>query len=223
MKRYLPQLACVLCLLLGLSIGWYSGYTRPALHTQRLYDAVQRETGMSDREIVRAVPEALAAIKREDESVALVSLKAVGMLDRGAIEKTKSYLVYWVGSYYQAYRTNGDSNLLANIEAASTDKYSAGTCAHEPAAGASCNQGSDDKIRGRKGLLTFAPRNSRQPLASSFARGVLFGEAGGVGHVQINHQHPGDGVGVGRALGATGLLAGQRLVLPVDDARQRAQ
>lgn len=72
---------------------------------------------MGDEEMVRAVPEALAAIQRQDESVALVSLKAVGMMDRGATEKAKRYLVYWVGSYYQTYRTHGDSNLLADIEA----------------------------------------------------------------------------------------------------------
>jgi hypothetical protein len=117
MKRYLPQLVCLLCLLFGLSAGWYFGYTRPGLKMQHLHDEVQKETGMSEREMVRAVPEALAAIKREDESVALVGLKAIGMLDRGDAEKAKGYLAYWVGSYYRVYHNKGgDTNLLAQIE-----------------------------------------------------------------------------------------------------------
>lgn len=81
MKGYLPQVVCVLSLLLGLSVGWYFGYTRPSLRMQHLSDELQNGTGMSDEQMVKAVPEALAALKREDESVALVGLKTLGMLD----------------------------------------------------------------------------------------------------------------------------------------------
>src|SRR5690349_2682852 len=119
--RYLPQIACGLCLVPGLSVGWYFGYTRPVLHMQRLHDELQKETGTSDREMVRAVPEALAATGREDESVALVGLKAIGMLDRNEVTKAKEYLAYWVGSYYRMFHNKGgDTNLLAGIERAAT-------------------------------------------------------------------------------------------------------
>jgi hypothetical protein len=126
MKGYLPQITCVvLSLLLGLSIGWYFGYTRPAIQMHQLDAAVLKETGISENEAARAVPEALAAIKREDESTALVSLKAIGMLDRGEAEKAEKYLAYWVGSYYRVYQAKGgDTKLLKDIEAAATtNKY----------------------------------------------------------------------------------------------------
>ncbi|HEY5909298.1 MAG TPA: hypothetical protein VJA21_01705 [Verrucomicrobiae bacterium] len=125
MKGYLPQIVCGLSLLLGLSIGWYFGYTRPAIRMHRLDEEVLKETGMSGKEAAKAVPEALAAIKREDESTALVSLKAVGMLNRGDIERAEKYLAYWVGSYYRVYQgQGGDSNLLKEIKAvAATNKF----------------------------------------------------------------------------------------------------
>jgi hypothetical protein len=117
MRGYLPQVVCVLSLLLGLSVGWYFGYTRPSIRMQQLHDEVKAQTGMSEKEMVRAVPEALAGIKREDESVALVGLKAIGMLDRGETEKAKGYLAYWVGSYYRVYHeSGGDTNLIAQIK-----------------------------------------------------------------------------------------------------------
>ncbi len=121
MKRYLPQMACALCLLLGVSVGWYFGYTRPAIQMHRVDEEIEMESGMSHEDVVKAVPEAFAALKREDESTALVSLKAIGMLDRGDVGRAKKYLAYWVGTYYRVYHDkSGDTNLLKEIEGAAS-------------------------------------------------------------------------------------------------------
>jgi hypothetical protein len=88
-----------------------------------LYDAMKKESGMSDAEMAelgKEVPEAFAAIKREDEGVAQVALRGIEILDRDDSEATKKYLAYWVGSYYRVYHANGDSNLIARIEKAAT-------------------------------------------------------------------------------------------------------
>jgi hypothetical protein len=87
----------------------------------RLEEEVEREAGMSHEEVIKAVPESLAALKREDESTALASLKAIEMLDRGDVERAKKYLAYMVGSYYRVYHDKaGDTNLLKEIEAAAS-------------------------------------------------------------------------------------------------------
>ena len=117
MKR---AIVLLIVLLLGSCIGWYFGYSRPALRMQHLYQDVQKTTGLSDAEIVKQVPESLAAIKREDESVAMVALRGIENLDRGDTEAAKKHLAYWVGSYYRVYHANGDTNLIARIERAAT-------------------------------------------------------------------------------------------------------
>jgi hypothetical protein len=118
MKRLLPFGAC---LVLGLFVGWYFGYTRPALKAMHMYESVQKATSASEEEMAsyaRQVPEAFAAIKREDESVATVCLRGIDILDRGDIPEAKKYLAYWIGSYYRVYHDGGDSNLIARIKQA---------------------------------------------------------------------------------------------------------
>ena len=119
MKRFILSLVC---LAVGIGIGWYFGYSRPALRMKHLYEDVQKTTGLSDAEMVKQVPDSLAAIKREDESVAMVALRGIEILDRGDTAAAKKHLAYWVGSYYRVYHANGDTNLIARIErAASTN------------------------------------------------------------------------------------------------------
>ncbi len=120
MKRLLQFAAC---LFLGVAIGWYWGYSRPTLKMFHVYRDVQKASGLSDAEMAdygKQVPEAFAAIKREDESVALVALRGIEILDRGDTGAAKKHLAYWVGSYYRVYQSNGDSNLIARIERAAT-------------------------------------------------------------------------------------------------------
>ena len=117
MKRIIPSLVC---LLVGMGVGWYFGYSRPALRMQHLYEDIQKTTGISDSDMVKQVPESLAAIRREDESVAIVALRGIEILGRGDTQAAKKHLAYWVGSYYRVYHTNGDTNLIARIEQAAT-------------------------------------------------------------------------------------------------------
>src|SRR5271154_5444052 len=107
-----------LCLAAGIGIGWYFGYTRPALQAMHMYQNVKKITGGSDAEVLRMLPESLAAIKREDESVAIVALRATEIVNRGDPEAVMKYLAYWIGSYYRVYRNSGDTNLVARIERA---------------------------------------------------------------------------------------------------------
>ncbi len=110
----------IFCLMAGIGIGWYFGYTRPALKAMHITQEIQKETGMSIEDMVKAVPDSLAAIKREDESVAYIGLTSIKMLDHGNTETAEKYLAYWVGSYYRVYQTNGDTNLIAKIKQAAT-------------------------------------------------------------------------------------------------------
>lgn len=112
--------AILLSLGIGISIGWYFGYTRPALHALHMTQEIQKATGMSEEQMLKAVPENLAALKREDESTATVALRGVEILNRGDTAATKKYLAYWVGSYYRVYHSNGDTNLIARIQQAAT-------------------------------------------------------------------------------------------------------
>jgi hypothetical protein len=117
MKHFIRSL---ICLAAGVALGWYFGYTRPALQAMHLYQDVQKTTGLSDAEMLKQVPDSLAAMKRDDEGVALVALRGIEILDRGEPEAAKKHLAYWVGSYYRVYHTNGDTNLIARIERAAT-------------------------------------------------------------------------------------------------------
>jgi hypothetical protein len=110
----------IICLAVGIGVGWYFGYTRPSLRAIHLTDELQKGTGMSTEEMAKAVPESLAAIKREDESLATVALHTIEVLDRNDTTAAKKYLAYWIGSYYRVYHANGDTNLIARIEQAST-------------------------------------------------------------------------------------------------------
>ena len=110
----------IVCLAAGVGIGWHFGYTRASLQAIHLTQELQKETGMSQAEMVKAVPESLAAIQRDDESVATVALRGIEILDRGDVAAAKKHLAYWVGSYYRVYHANGDPNLIAHIESAAT-------------------------------------------------------------------------------------------------------
>ena len=110
----------IVCLAVGIGVGWYFGYTRPSLQAIHLTQELQKETGMSIQDMKKAVPNSLAAIQREDESVATVALRGIEILDRGDTAAAKKHLAYWIGSYYRVYHANGDTNLIARIEQAAT-------------------------------------------------------------------------------------------------------
>ena len=119
MKRII---AFSVCVLLGVGIGWYFGFTRPATRNQRKllseYQFVRDNFHMTDKEMAdfgehRA--EYFAAMKRQDEMAAVIALAALVKLEQGDMEKTKSRLQTAISIYYRGHRQDGDSNVLRHI------------------------------------------------------------------------------------------------------------
>ena len=115
----------IVCLAAGVGIGWYFGYTRPSLQAMHLTQELQKETGIPMEEMAKSVPDALAALQRQDETAARYALGAYKILEQGDVERAKSRLLLAVGSYYRVYHDKGgDTNLLAAITEAA-QKYPA--------------------------------------------------------------------------------------------------
>lgn len=123
MQRFLPALTCCLCLLLGLSVGWYFGFTRHSVKNQRKlvneYQALRDTFGMTDEqlaEIGKQLPTLRRQMAREDEMAAAMALGALAKLERGDVEKTRSILERTVSIYFRGHQHDGNSNVLRNIE-----------------------------------------------------------------------------------------------------------
>src|SRR6266404_7898811 len=100
MNRLLPSLVCVLCLLLGVSIGWYLSYTRPVAKHQRellrQYQYLRDNFHMTDEQMAKAGPKVsqyFEDMKRQDEMAAKVSFAAFIYLERGSIDQARSRLL----------------------------------------------------------------------------------------------------------------------------------
>jgi hypothetical protein len=123
MKRIFPFLICIL---LGVGIGWYFGYIRPSAENQReilrQYEFVRDGFQMTNQEMAEAgpkIPRFFEDMKRQDELAAIFALGGFRYLDRGDIEGAKTHLLKAVGSYYRVYHNKGgDTNLIAKIEEA---------------------------------------------------------------------------------------------------------
>jgi hypothetical protein len=115
-----------LCFLLGVSLGWDLGYTRPNVKNQRKllkeYETVRDGFRLTDTQMVEVaaylplLPELREDVKRSDEFAAAVDLNAVGRLEHGNTEGAKELLLTTVAKYYQRHRHDGDTNLLAKME-----------------------------------------------------------------------------------------------------------
>lgn len=122
MQRLLPAIACSLCLLLGLSVGWYFGYTRPSVKNQRKllkeYQVVRGAFGLTDKqmaEIGEQLPQIRQQMAREDEMAAAMALGALVKLEQGDIEKAKSRLQTTISIYYRRHHHDGNTNVLRHI------------------------------------------------------------------------------------------------------------
>jgi hypothetical protein len=115
MKRIIPSL---ICLILGIGIGWYFGYTRPMAMKQRellaQYHYVRDTFQMTDEEMADAgqkIPQYFEDMRRRDELAAIFALRAFRILEDGDVERAKTNLLMAVGSYYRVYRgKGGDTN-----------------------------------------------------------------------------------------------------------------
>jgi hypothetical protein len=81
MRRIIIPLAC---LLVGIGLGWFFGYTRPAAKNQRellrQYQCVRDNFHMTDAEMAdfgEHQQEYFAAMKRQDEMAAVIALAAL--------------------------------------------------------------------------------------------------------------------------------------------------
>lgn len=123
MKRTIPFVVCVM---LGVGIGWYFGYTRPvAKHQRELlseYRDVRDSLHMTDKEMADVggkLPQFVEDMKRQDEMTAFVALAVLKLLEKDDVEGAKEVLARHVGSYYRLYHAKGgDAKLVSAIEEA---------------------------------------------------------------------------------------------------------
>jgi hypothetical protein len=123
MNRFIPHICCVLCLLLGLSVGWYIGYVRPVAKNQRKllreYQTVRDGVQLTDEEMSEAgqhVKEWHEGIEQENELAAAMGLAALIRLEQGDMPRAKKVLLNAVSVYYMCHSRDGDTNVLRHIE-----------------------------------------------------------------------------------------------------------
>jgi hypothetical protein len=123
MRQLLVALASVF---IGLSVGWYLGYTRPVTKGYRQLKAALHITDMPDKQMAEAgaqirdhMPEFIERMKREDDMNAALALGTVKRLEEGNAEGAKKLLLPFIGGYYRRYHAkDGDQDILARIEEA---------------------------------------------------------------------------------------------------------
>jgi hypothetical protein len=119
MKRIISFLVCIL---LGIGIGWYFGYTRPAAKNQRellkQYHLVRDGLGLTDAdwaEMAKELPHMREDMQRSDEYAAAIALAAFKNLEADNTEEARWKLAMVVGIYYRSHSRDGNTNLLSRI------------------------------------------------------------------------------------------------------------
>jgi hypothetical protein len=116
----------LICTVIGLLAGWHVGYTRPASRMEHIFSQGQKITGMSEEQMVRWIPHAVQTAESIERMQASASLETLGFLGQGNTQRVEERLTFCLGRYYHDYHApyDGDSNLLARIEAAAaTNKF----------------------------------------------------------------------------------------------------
>jgi len=112
MKRATAFLVCILA---GIGIGWYFGYTRPVAQNQR--ELLRDYQPMMDQ--FESWNRQTAAYAKEAEpwmaSSASIALGALGSLKTNDMEGAKYRLACIVAAYYRGHSRDGDTNLLHRI------------------------------------------------------------------------------------------------------------
>jgi hypothetical protein len=123
MNRYLPHVVCFLGFLLGLSLGWCLGFTRPSIKNQEQligeYQRVRDAFQLTDKEMAEwggRLPEFVDSVRRQDEFAALVALGSLRQLETGDLAAAKKTLTKAISIYYRGHKYDGKTNLLARIE-----------------------------------------------------------------------------------------------------------
>ena len=112
----------LVCLLAGISVGWFLGYRRPVAKNQRellrQYQIVRDNFHMSDADMAdfgAHQQEYFAQMKRQDEMAAVIAFAALVKLDEGDLEKAKWRLQTEISIYYRSHNRDGNSNVLRHI------------------------------------------------------------------------------------------------------------
>jgi hypothetical protein len=112
MKRIIAFLVCILA---GIGIGWYFGYTRPVAKNQR--ELLSKYQPMMDE--FEAFNKQREAYAKEAEpwmaSSASIALGALKNLKTNDMEDAKYRLAAIVAAYYRGHSRDGDTNLLNRI------------------------------------------------------------------------------------------------------------
>jgi hypothetical protein len=119
MKRIITFLVCIL---IGVGIGWYFGFSRPVAKNQREllkeYHYTLDHLHMTDAEMTefgKHYKEYFEAMKRQDEYAAAVALLVYKRLGAGNVEGAKWELATTISTYYRGHRLDGNTNLLTRI------------------------------------------------------------------------------------------------------------
>jgi len=119
MKRIIAFLVCIL---IGIGIGWYYGYTRPVAKNQRellkQYQYTRDNFHMTDAEMAdfgKHESEYFAAMQRQDEFAAAIALAAFKNLEASNTDRAKWELETTVSAYYRGHLHDGNTNLLHHI------------------------------------------------------------------------------------------------------------
>jgi hypothetical protein len=126
MKRTLPA---IVCLLIGIGLGWSFCYFGPvAKHQRELlaeYRYAKDNFHLTDAEMAqmgRDFQQYGKNMIREDELLAAVALSALKSLESGETDDAKTTLLRPVGMYYRLYHDKVvDKSLLEKIETAAKE------------------------------------------------------------------------------------------------------
>jgi hypothetical protein len=123
MKHLFVALVSVL---IGISVGWYFGYTRPVTKGYRELKEALHITDMPDNQFAEAgaqirdhMLEFMERIKRSDDMTAALALGTFKRLEQGNLDAAKKLQLTFIGGYYRRYHSKGgDQKILANIDEA---------------------------------------------------------------------------------------------------------
>ena len=105
MNRFSLLLVSILCLLLGLSVGWYIGHTRAVAETKQMV-----------REDLEKIRDHFHETEHQDEFAAALASRVFAALENGSMDKAKHALLTTIAIYYRAHGLDGNSNVIAAIE-----------------------------------------------------------------------------------------------------------
>jgi hypothetical protein len=103
--------AYLVCIAMGVGVGWYVGNTRPNANLQRVLAELESETAEFSKQRTEYF-KAAAPYAASGASIALATLKN---LEANDLERAKSRLAAMIATYYRGHLPEGDTNLLASI------------------------------------------------------------------------------------------------------------